>query len=105
MWVLQQIFGLDMAVMPWTLNQRDGEFLLAEVMQMGNFGHSDERFRLDNNDSHLKHFCQSSLSKWRFFGHFPSEVLWQPIDMFLRFFEQKALRNKALQISSQMDKL
>lgn len=98
MWVLQKVFGLGMIGMPWLPNQRDGEFLLNEIMQMGNFGHGDERFRMDKDDSHLKHFWQSSRSKWRFIGHFPSEVLWQPVDMFLRFFEQKALRKKALRI-------
>lgn len=98
MWVLQKVFALGMIGMPWVPNQRDGEFLLDEIMNMGNFGHADERFRMNKDDSHLKHFWQSSQSKWRFIGHFPSEVLWQPIDMFLRFFEQKALRKKALRI-------
>lgn len=98
MWVLQKSFGLGMIGMPWVPNQRDGEFLLNEIMQMGNFGKSDKRFRLDKDDSHMKHFWQSSKSKWRFIGHFPSEVLWQPIDMFLRFFEIRALRKKAARL-------
>lgn len=98
MWVLQSTFGSDTSVMPWTPNQRDGEFLLSEVMQMGNFGHSDERFRIVKEESHLKHFWQSSHSKWRFLEHFPSEIIWQPIDMFLRFFEQRALRRRALRL-------
>lgn len=98
MWVLQHVFGLSTIDMPWMPNQREGEFLLKEIMQMGNFGHSDERFRLNKDDSHLKHFWQSSQSKWRFIGHFPSEVLWQPIDMFLRFFELKSLRKKSLHL-------
>ena len=105
MWVMQKVFGLSMIGVPWTPNQRDGEFLLEEILQMGNFGHRDERFRLNMDDSHMKHFWQMSSSKWRFIGHFPSEVIWQPIDMFLRFFEQKALRKKAMKFNSQLDKL
>lgn len=44
MWVLQRVFGLGMIGMPWIPNQREGEFLLSEIMQSGNFGKQDERF-------------------------------------------------------------
>lgn len=43
MWVLQHVYGLDNARMPWTANQRDGEFLLNEIMLSGNFGNQDVR--------------------------------------------------------------
>lgn len=43
MWVIQRVFGLGMIGMPWVPNQRDGEFLLKEIMQSGNFGKQDER--------------------------------------------------------------
>lgn len=94
MWVLQWVFHMDTTMVPWVPNRRDGEFLLNEIMQMGNFERQDDRFKLDDKDSHLKRFCQSNLSKWRFLHNFPSEVVWQPIDMFLRFFEIKAMRKK-----------
>lgn len=43
MWVIQHVFGLSMIGVPWTPNQRDGEFLLKEIMLSGNFGKQDER--------------------------------------------------------------
>ena len=43
MWVLHHVFGLGMIGVPWTPNQRDGEFLLKEIMLSGNFGKQDER--------------------------------------------------------------
>ena len=43
MWVMQHVFGLGMIGMPWVPNPRDGEFLLKEIMQSGNFGKQDER--------------------------------------------------------------
>lgn len=95
MWVLQRVFGLDKSVMPWEPNQSDGEFLLEEIMQMGNFGRGDERFCNKKRSSHMMRFWESSKSKWRFIGHFPSEVIWHPIDMFLRFFEIRVLHKKA----------
>lgn len=98
MWVMHKVFLLDMAEIPWTPNRFNGEFLLKEIIQMGNFGHSDERFRLNNKDSHMKRFFLFSRSKWRFIVHFPSEVFWEPIDMFFRFFEVRALRRKVLHL-------
>lgn len=98
MWVLQRVFHLDMTMVPWLPNRRDGEFLLNEIMQMGNFGHQDDRFKLDDRSSHLKRFWQSNLSKWRFLHYFPSEVVWQPIDMFLRFFEIRVMRRKVARL-------
>lgn len=43
MWVMQHVFGLSMIGVPWTPNQRDGEFLLKEIILSGNFGKQDER--------------------------------------------------------------
>ena len=43
MWVMQHVFGLGMIGMPWVPNQRDGEFLLKEILLSGNFGKQDKR--------------------------------------------------------------
>ena len=100
MWVIREVFGLEVEYLLWAPNKRDGEFLLNEIMQMGNFGHGDQRFRLNKEDSHLKRFWQMSSSKWRFVSHFPSEVIWQPIDIILRFFEQRVLRRRISLVSN-----
>lgn len=45
MWVMQHVFEHSIISVPWTPNQRDGEFLLNEIMLSGNFGKQDERQR------------------------------------------------------------
>ena len=100
MWVIREVFCLDDEYLLWAPNKTDGEFLLNEILQMGNFGQGDQRFRLNKDDSHMKRYWQMSSSKWRFINHFPSEVFWQPIDIFLRFFEQRSLRKKISLVSS-----
>lgn len=95
MWILGYVFHLDASKMLWEPNEKKGRFVLSEVMLMGNFGHSDERFRLKADDSHLQRYWQTLRSKIRFIKYFPSETLWVPIDMFLRFFEIRWFRRKA----------
>lgn len=100
MWVIREVFGLEFEYLLWDPNKRDGEFLLNEIMQMGSFGHGDQHFRLNKEDSHMKRFWQMSSSKWRFVSHFPSEVIWQPIDIILRFFEQRVLHRRISLVSN-----
>jgi len=38
MWVMKEVFGLGMIGMPWIPNKLDGEKLLCEIMEGGNFG-------------------------------------------------------------------
>ena len=43
MWVLHHVFGLSQDKILWEPNEKDGKFLLNEIMLSGNFGHHDER--------------------------------------------------------------
>ena len=54
MWVLGHVFGLEERCIPWAPNEKDGRFLLKEIMMSGNFGHHDER--IPKNMSYWKSF-------------------------------------------------
>lgn len=99
MWILCEIFGMKLSLALWKPNERHGRFILDEIMQMGNFGHSDERYQLSSKDSHIKRYFQMTMSKWRFFWYYPSECIWQPIEIFMRFFEIRFLKNKVRSVS------
>lgn len=49
MWVLGEVFGLEHDLMFWTPNERNGSFVLDEVMKTGNFGHMDETKKYKRN--------------------------------------------------------
>lgn len=103
MWVMGDVFHLEQSKMLWAPNEKRGRFVLSEIMKMGNFGHSDHRFDLDKDASHLRRYCQRLRGKFRFVKYFPIEVMWQPIDILITFFELRRLRKKARLIGQRME--
>ncbi len=98
MWILDYVFHLPKDKMLWEKDENRGRFMLNEVMQMGNFGHGDNRYKTRAADSHLKRYLQTVNSKMRFIGHYPSEALWQAVDIFLNFFELRILKRQVKQL-------
>lgn len=45
MWVMGYVFGLQREQMLWKPNEKDGHFLLDEIMRSGNFGKHDEKLQ------------------------------------------------------------
>lgn len=83
MWVLREIFMLDEKYMLCAPNDREGRYLLREIMMAGNFGHHDKRY------SHSGRFAmqaQSIRHSIHIVLHYPSEVLWMPIWLIWHFF-------------------
>lgn len=76
------------------INKKVGQFLLDEIMQMGNFGHYDNRFNKYKYQSHFSRFMIMVKAKLRFVSYFPLEVFWQPIDIIRRFFIYRYLRRQ-----------
>lgn len=74
------------------LTEKEGKFLLDEIMQIGNFGHQDKRFNINGVSSHAMRYCLTVKSKMRFIRHYPIEVLWQPVSMIMLFFKLRWLR-------------
>lgn len=73
MWVLKELFGLSEDRLLFPPNYKEGKFLLYEIMQMGNFGHGDMRYRYDSVQVRM-------IKKWaHLLIHYPSEVIWNPI--------------------------
>ena len=78
MWVMQEVFALERTCMIAEPLEREGRFILNEVMAGGNFGHYDERINKRGNG---KAFTVMAICKhnWHLLWHYPSEVMWPPI--------------------------
>lgn len=73
MWVLDALFEMPEDKLLFVPDEKEGKFLLGEIMQMGNFGRGDTRNSEDRVQVRM-------LKKWaHLLLHYPSEVIWNPV--------------------------
>ncbi|HCY74231.1 MAG TPA: hypothetical protein DHU75_09325 [Rikenellaceae bacterium] len=73
MWVLYECLGLQTDYLLCQPNDKEGHFILSEIMKTGNFGQDDTRYK---GNSKLKMMARRSV---HLLIHYPSEVVWTPI--------------------------
>ena len=78
MYVEQKVFGLpdDKLLVP--VNVEEGEFLLSEILQAGNFGKYDKRIDRKKYKITPYRFVLSVERNLKFAKRYPQEVLWDP---------------------------
>lgn len=79
MWVMEYVFALPKEKMLWKPNERDGRFLLEEIMRSGNFGKQDER-QMGLYDSKWNSFWMVHMKTFRFWRFDHWAWLWSPIE-------------------------
>ena len=79
MYVLHDTLGLPEEKMIAPINVNEGRFLLAEIMQGGNFGQYDTRLGSKENEGKLHRYLRMSLRNLRFVKHYPTEALSEPL--------------------------
>lgn len=90
MWIMQEVFGLEREYLLSDPVEKEGRYILAEVMEGGNFGHHDNRIRKVGRGKWMSVFStlQHTLHMLR---RYPSEVLWVPIWMVYHFVWKRTL--------------
>lgn len=86
MWVLQTVYGMPDRCLLTKPNEKEGRFLLDEILLAGNFGHHDPRINRVANASELRLFVSRVGRNFRFLRSYPSEVLWSPLFKVWHFF-------------------
>ena len=79
MFVMKEVFGLSEDRMIAPMDEREGRFLLDEIMQGGNFGQYDTRLGSKENEGKLHRYLRMSLRNLRFAKHYPTEALSEPL--------------------------
>ena len=77
MWVLQKYFGLEEKYQLMVPDEKEGQFIIQEVMQTGNMGHSDTR-NWGSMKSSLTRFFFNLKRDFYLAKHYPHESIWQP---------------------------
>lgn len=77
MWLMQEVLGMPREWMLWEPDEREGKYILEQVMQGGNFGHHDNRLTHKGGKmGAVKAICRHN---WHLVSHYPQEIIWPPI--------------------------
>ena len=79
MYVLHEVFGLSEDRMIAPMDEREGRFLLDEIMRGGNFGQYDDRMGSKIGESKIHRYFRMNLRNLRFVKHYPTEALSEPL--------------------------
>lgn len=86
MYVLQTVFGMEDKYLLVDADEKEGRFLLDEILLAGNFGHHDPRVGYARSASPLQLFWRRVGRSSRFVFRYPSEAIWNPIFKIVHFF-------------------
>lgn len=79
MWIMGYVFGLEREKMLCEPDEKEGKYILNEVMQNGNMGHHDHRIKRVSKNAKVQSVAASLQHTWHLATHYPSEFLWTPI--------------------------
>ena len=79
MFVMKEVFGLSEDRMIVPMDEREGRFLLDEIMRGGNFGQYDDRMGSKVGESKIHRYFRMNLRNLRFVKHYPTEALSEPL--------------------------
>ena len=77
MWVMHEALGMPQEWMLWEPDEKEGRYILKQVMRGGNFGHHDER--LKHSGGKLGAVKAILTHNLHLITHYPSDVIWAPV--------------------------
>lgn len=79
MYVLYEVFGLEEEKMIAPINEKEGAFLLDEIVRGGNFGQYDDRLGDKTGEGKVHRYFRMTLRNMRFVKHYPIEAICEPL--------------------------
>ena len=77
MWVMHETLGMPCDWMLWEPDEKEGRYILEQVMTGGNFGHHDKR--LKHSGGKLGAVKAILTHNMHLLNHYPSDVVWAPV--------------------------
>ncbi len=78
MWILADVFGMSGNLMIWKPDEKEGRFVLDDILQSGNFGMADKRDNKFPNRRASK-LAEAVRRSRHLVTHYHDEALWTPI--------------------------
>lgn len=79
MYIMVELFGMDSRYLLFEPDEREGKFLIEEVLIGGNFGQYDKRLGDKAHETVGRRWLRMSVRNMRFVKHYPSEALCEPL--------------------------
>jgi len=83
MYELRELLGMPEKYLLCEPSEKDGKFLMEEILMSGNFGHNDPRMGQVASGGYLKSRMSQAWRRFkrnlRFLTSYPGEVIWEPI--------------------------
>lgn len=90
MYVLRELLGMPEKYLLCAASEKDGKFLMNEILMSGNFGHGDPRMVAITSSGYLRGRLSQAWRRFkrnmRFLTSYPGEVFWEPIIRLKNFF-------------------
>ena len=78
MWIMKNIFLLEPKYLLCDPYEKEGRYILEQVMRGGNFGHHDKRFS-NSPDGKIGSVWRVIKHNLHLLSHYPADVLWAPV--------------------------
>ena len=92
MWILHTQLGLEEQFLICDMDEKEGRFVMNEILTTGNFGRADQRYRY----KHLRKIRKKMSHGAHLLLHYPSEVIWTPVWLVYHCYWKKARRREIL---------
>ena len=83
MYVLRELLGMPEEYLLCEPSEKDGKFLMEEILMSGNFGHGDPRMGELAHGGYMKNRVSQAWRRFkrnmRFLTSYPGEVIWEPV--------------------------
>jgi hypothetical protein len=77
MWVMNECFGMPERWMIWDVDEKEGRYILEQVMTGGNFGNYDER--INKGKGKIGTVSAVIAHNAHLITHYPADTIWAPI--------------------------
>jgi len=78
MWVLVDVFNMGEDHMLWQPDVKEGQFILNDILNGGNFGQGNKRCSWSSN-RRVNKFADATRRSFHLVTYYPSEALWTPV--------------------------